>query len=191
MTDDEIAKLAEEFVKDDEAPAKKDAHHAAAEQGHGAPAHAAPAPKKSPASVTEAHAKHGSAPADLHPPEKATPAPAAHTTPPTHHAAAPATAPSQTRVPKSLPPQQAYEPAGKFTVQVSSFAAEPEAKQKAMTLKNQGYNAFYVPTDIKGKKWFRVSIGLFQNEKEAKSLRDSFLKENPDSSAFIQRVPVE
>lgn len=173
MSDDEIAKLAEEFVKDDESPKEKIQE-----------------PKKSPASVTAPQKSHDSpSHAVLHPPEKphATEMPQ----PKKNQVETSVTPQNPQRIPKSLPPTQAYESAGKFTVQVSSFAAEPEAKQKALDLKNKGYNAFYVPTDIKGKTWFRVSIGIFQNEKEAKGLRENYLKEYPDSSAFIQRVPIE
>lgn len=206
MSDEEIAKLAEEFVSDDPAPAAptKTAHShskpaaAAAhseEPAHGKPTphantnhekqtpSAAALPAKAPASA-EAQPKHDSH--DLTPPPSpnvGSPAP--------KKVSAPVPPTPSNRIPQSFPPQQAFESAGKFTVQVSSFAAENEAKQKALTLKNQGYNAFYVPTEVKGKKWYRVSIGLFQTEREARSLRESFVKENPDSAAFIQRVPVE
>jgi cell division septation protein DedD len=206
MSDEEIAKLAEEFVSDDPAPAapSKAAHSpskpvAAAphseEPTHGKPAphgntphekHTPTpmtAPTKAPASA-QSQPKHDSH--DLTPP----PSPNVAASAPKKVSAPVAPTPSN-RIPQSFPPQQAFESAGKFTVQVSSFAAENEAKQKALTLKNQGYNAFYVPTEVKGKKWYRVSIGLFQTEREARSLRESFVKENPDSAAFIQRVPVE
>ena len=186
MTDEEIAKLAEEFVSDEPSPASapQSPSHPSRTGGSSLEHHAvaAPSPAKAPASATQGGEQNVP---DLSPP------PASKSGVGSAPQLAPGNKESKSRLPQSLPPRQVFEGSGKFTVQVSSFAEESEAKQKALNLKNQGYNAFYVPTEVKGKKWYRVSIGLFNSELEARSLRENFLKENPDSSAFIQKVPVE
>jgi cell division protein FtsN len=193
MSDEEISKLAEEFVSDDASaqPTLSSTHRSLSSKTDSIPKKKTPsnAPIKSPAPAS-AHAELESA--------SLTPPPQSIGTSKTSIATKkenfinnePSTQ-TLSRAPQSLPPRQAFESNGKFTVQVSSFADEAEAKQKSIDLKHQGYNAFYVPMEVRGKKWFRVSIGLFNSEMEARSLRQDYLKENPDSAAFIKKLPVE
>lgn len=180
LTDDEIAKLAEEFV-DDEHPtvAKAEAHGEPAEHtepAHGAaPAHGAPAHSE-PAHGTKeaAHDEH------------AAPAPAPEKKPAkVGHAEA---AEKETRLPTSIPKDVSQYSIGKFTVQVASFAAEPEAKERAEELKSQGYSAFYIPANIKGKTWYRVSVGLFATEKEARQYKSEFAVKSKNDSAMVQKI---
>lgn len=168
MSDEEIAQLAEEFVKD-----SSDLEHAASDHKE-APANKSPS--KSPASAAPAShaATHAPTPSEKSP------------TPTTATVPAP-----KARIPQSLPPAAGLQSPGKFTVQVSSFAGETEAKERAQELRTQGYNAFYVPAKIKGSTWYRVSIGLFQSENEAKTLQETYLKSNASGKAFIARIPTE
>jgi septal ring-binding cell division protein DamX len=202
MTDEEIAKLAEEFVADEKPVA---AGHGEPATGHGeaaqAPGHgetakhgeAAPAAHGAPARTETATAKHGETPAAAGHGEKAEPssvakelaagkAPQARTAP----AAKPTTA--ESRIPSSLPQNVAQYSVGKFTVQVAAYADEAEAQKFASDLKTKGYSAFYVPANIKGKTWFRVSVGQFATSKEAASYRTELISKAKVSSAIVQKI---
>lgn len=92
------------------------------------------------------------------------------------------------RLPSSVLPSVATSAIGKYTVQVASYATEDEAKTHAANLKWQGYSAFYIPAEIKGKTWYRVSVGLFSNQKSAANFRTDFLKQSGVKSAIIQKI---
>jgi cell division protein FtsN len=95
----------------------------------------------------------------------------------------------QTRKPDSVMPMNVANSAvGKFTVQVASFADEAEAKSQASALKEKGWNAFYLTADVKGRKWYRVSVGLFSDAKSAMGFREKFMKEANASSAIVQKI---
>ncbi len=227
MTDEEFAKLAEEFVADDEgsrAPAN-DGHGAAADT-HGAPAkkagkdtHGAPAkddhaaaPKKdehgAPAKK-EAHAaapkkgEHG-APAkkDDH---AAAPKKDEHGAPAKKddHAAQPTKVAekvargqkvefkaegSGSRIPAALPKEIGSSAIGKYTVQVGSYQTEEEAKKRTEALKEQTFSAFYVEAKVKDKAWYRVSVGLFNTQKEAESYMKDLLERKKVPSAIVQKI---
>lgn len=205
MTDDEIAKLAEEFVADDTVPATTTAGH----DGHGATkdAHGAPA--------ADAHGKaaetHGKP--DAHGGVKAEPAKEAHggghaettvpsqasdaaknvaqgkaPTAPETPAAAPKKATREERLPSSLPKDVAQYAVGKFTVQVAAYPQEAEAQKMASDLKTKGYSAFYIPANVKGTTYYRVSVGQFATQKEATSYRAEFLAKSKLGSAIVQKI---
>lgn len=90
------------------------------------------------------------------------------------------------RIPSSIPKDVAQYSVGKFTVQVGSFANKVEAEKKSSELVDKGYRAFVIPAHVKGKSWFRVSVGLFATEKEAKECFDaSYLSENRTSQFML------
>ena len=92
---------------------------------------------------------------------------------------------------KKAPPQLpsvASSAVGKYTVQVASYADEKEAKEHAAGLKGKGWNAFYLPATVSGKTWFRVLVGLFNNDKSAKEFRAQFMKESNTKSAIVQKI---
>lgn len=91
-------------------------------------------------------------------------------------------------MPKDLPTGVAASSIGKYTIQVSSHQAEDEAKTKATELKTKGFSAFVVPATVKGKVWYRVSVGLFDNMPEAKAFREKLLKEAGVAAAFVQQI---
>lgn len=165
MTDEEIAKLAEEFVADEttapiaghggqgehnEAPAAADTHGT---KGHG---------DNAKAEVPESHNEKAQTQNKL---------------------------PIQPeRVPTALPKEVAQYTVGKFTVQVASYDNELEAQKVASDLKGKGYSAFYVPAKIQGKTWYRVSVGQFTTQKEAASYRTEFMNTSKMTTAIVQKI---
>lgn len=174
MSDEEIAKLAEEFVTDD--TDTKEAKEVKPELAKSEEA-------RTPAAATA---------------KKAEVAPAAplkvaqavvenkHTVEAKPTAALAAA--KGPRLPAALPQNVAQYPAGKFTVQVASFSSEDDAKKRAEDLKNKGYSAFYLPAKVNGQSWFRVSVGQFPTENEAKSYRTEFMQKSKIESAIIQKM---
>ncbi len=90
--------------------------------------------------------------------------------------------------PTTALPNVATSAVGKYTVQVASFATEAEAKQRSAELTEKGYNAFFVPATINGKTWFRVSVGLFSDQKSAANYRTELLATQIVSTAIVQKI---
>ncbi len=171
MTDEEIAKLAEEFVTDDSDAKEVKPELAKVEEARTpAAATAKTAEVVPPAAMKVAQAiVEGKHIVEAKP------------------AVAPAVAKGP-RLPAALPQNVAQYPAGKFTVQVASFSSEGDAKKRAEDLKNKGYSAFYLPAKVNGQNWFRVSVGQFPTENEAKSYRTEFMQKSKIESAIIQKM---
>lgn len=210
LSDEEIAKLAEEFVTDEEPNANAhgatatNAHGAAsaATNTHGANDHAAPA--TAPAAKHEASNKHESA-APLPAAQKLaagrTPSNtdahgAASAATNSHGAAgaatnahsASATAPAA-KIPSNLPAETAKSEAGKYTVQVASYQDEKEAQNLSAQLKSKGYNSFYVQAHVNSQTWFRVCVGpLFTTLKQADDFKKDILSKKVVTSAIIQKI---
>ncbi len=92
------------------------------------------------------------------------------------------------RGPANFPNVVAASTIGKYTIQIASYSAENEAVAHAEKLKNQGLSAFYVPANVKGKTWFRVSIGTYPDYNSAKEKREFILKQANIKSAIIQKI---
>lgn len=101
---------------------------------------------------------------------------------------APAADAKPVAVPSSALPSVATTAVGKFTVQVVSYATEAEAKEQAAQLTSKGYSAFYVPAEVNGKVWYRVSIGLFADQKSATNYRAELLSTKAVSTAIVQKI---
>lgn len=101
---------------------------------------------------------------------------------------APSKAVAKKRKPSSTLPTLAPTAIGKYTVQVSSYSSEKEASAHAAQLKGQGYSAFYVSAHVKGKMWYRVSIGLFDNYKSATFFKKELKRQAKITSAIIQKI---
>lgn len=95
---------------------------------------------------------------------------------------------TESRIPSSLPTDVAQFAVGKFTVQVASYDDEAEAQRMASDLKNRGYSAFYIPANIKGKTWYRVSVGQFATLKEAQTYRTELVSKAKVGSAIVQKI---
>lgn len=207
MTDEEIAKLAEEFVSDETTPGHgaEDAHGAvAAGHGEAAPAHGAATSAKNetghggheatnekPDAKSEAHAPKGAGSAKgitSNEPSSTAKNLAAGKAPAATENKAAAKATTEERRPSSLPKDVAAFTVGKFTVQVASYPDEAEAQKHASELKDKGYSAFYVPANIKGKTYYRVSVGQFATQKEAQSYRTEFIGKAKVGSAIVQKI---
>lgn len=172
MTDDEIAKLAEEFVTDDATPIPS--HHQP-EVTHGlneaTPKGEATTVRADDPSAAAKNLAQTGTPAGVEP-----------------IAAKPGTLNDEQRLPSSLPKNVAAYSVGKFTVQVAAYDQETEAKKMALDLKSKGYSAFYTPAPIKGKTWYRVSVGLFATQKEAQDYVGTLVDKAKVESAFVQKI---
>ncbi|MEZ0392345.1 MAG: SPOR domain-containing protein [Pseudobdellovibrionaceae bacterium] len=186
LSDDEIAKLAEEFVTDDEKPTAEPGKmndrnvsgHETAQNTH------SPSPatgEHAPASVTAAHpaAPAAAQPGVLKPAARmAQGQPAVVENPPK----------ITSRIPNALPEEVASSAIGKFTVQVASYSTEKEAQSMAADLKAKGFSAFYVSAKVKGQTWYRVSVGLFTTSKEADAYKKDLISRAKVSSAIVQKI---
>lgn len=203
LSDDEIAKLAEEFVADEESSSggvlhdkavdthavskamkeEKGEHDESADHAEKTE-HAAPVAKKDVhAPATKSAAKevakgHEAAPSKVA--ERLAQGKEAVTA---EEAKAP-----KNRIPAALPSELATSAVGKYTVQIASYASEKEAQTRTADLKTQGFNSFYVTATIKGKTWYRVGIGLFSTEKEAKAYKNDLLARTKVTSAIVQKI---
>ncbi len=101
---------------------------------------------------------------------------------------APAKTTTEARKPTSVLPGVANSAVGKYTVQVASYADEGEAKAHSAKLKTKGWNAFYIPADVKGRTWYRVSVGLFSTTASAEKFKSELKKEANISSAYVQKI---
>jgi cell division protein FtsN len=204
LTDDEIAKLAEEFVTDDEKPSvnepiklndKNTNEHFEAKNEHGS----APVPKAAPVAKPAASAPAAHAPAST----TSAVAPAAHTSAATRapEVSKPAArmiegkspvvenpAKPTSRIPASLPKEVASSALGKYTVQVAAYNTEKEAQGMSADLKSKGFSAFYVSASVKGQTWYRVSVGLFSTLKEADAYKKDLIVRAKVSSAIVQKI---
>jgi cell division protein FtsN len=181
MSDEEIAKLAEEFVSDDTTATS----NAAAGGEHGATAPAAGEHKAVAATGHGAAAAHSEeaavAPAKTRSLEKAEPLAAAKKIVQARIA-------EDNRVPSSIPKDVSQYNVGKFTVQVGSYAKEDEAQRVAGDLKAKGYSAYYIPANVKGQTWYRVSVGLFATPREAQAYRAELMAKSKITSAIVQKI---
>lgn len=59
-----------------------------------------------------------------------------------------------------------------WAVQVNAYPLERDAKNLAKKLKDKGYDAYVVPTTIKGRDWYRVRVGRLQTQEGAKALQE-------------------
>lgn len=168
LNQDDLAKLAEEFVNDEKVA--NDPSNSAKEEDHGithsAPAHtaAAPAPAAAPTHTTA----------------KAHTSTAATTVAPQHKA--------PVRQPTSLPSTVAQSSLGKYTIQVASFSTEDEAQKRTLGLKDRGFTAFYTPADVAGQTWYRVNVGLYSSQKEALEHKSELMEKAQIASAIIKKL---
>lgn len=101
---------------------------------------------------------------------------------------APAADPKKVAPAPTTLPTVATTAIGKYTVQVASYATETEAKEQASKLTAKGYSAFYVPAEVSGKTWYRVSVGLFADQKSATNYRTELLATQAVASAIVQKI---
>lgn len=95
---------------------------------------------------------------------------------------------TETRVPSSLPKSVGSAALSEFTVQVASYPTLDEAKNHANDLVKKGFPAYPVEANVKGKVWYRVSVGSFKTQKEAGTYRAQLIKQANLSSAIVQKI---
>ncbi len=100
---------------------------------------------------------------------------------------APAVKPAAaSRIPSSLP--KSIGTNTEFTVQVASYPSLEEAKSHANDLVKKGFPAYPVEANVKGKTWFRVSVGSFKTQGEAGTYREQLMKQAELNSAIVQKI---
>jgi len=70
-----------------------------------------------------------------------------------------------------------------YYLHVSSFGNKSNAEKEAKRLEKHGYKCFALPEDVWGKTWFRVYIGVFSHEGDARK-KGAELKRNSIISYF-------
>lgn len=175
LTDEDIAKLSEEFSNKE-----KDVQGTEASSEH-SDTHAAPASKAEAKEAPKDETEHGDKLAkELHGIQKAAERVAKGQEPTENKPKA------ESRIPSSLPGTATS--VGKFTIQVSSYQSEEDAQKHAEALKGKGFSAFYISADVKGTKWYRVSVGLFATKAEANTYMSEFKKQANVTSALVQKI---
>ena len=193
LTDEEITKLAEEFVTDDEkTPAMesnkindKNVSERTEAKAEVKDVKTVPRAERSSATAPKPTAKQAAAAAPATSAEVSKPAArilegkspiVANPVKPT------------SRIPASLPKEVASSALGKYTVQVAAYNTEKEAQGMSAELKTKGFSAFYVSAAVKGQTWYRVSVGLFSTAKEAEAYKKDLILRAKVSSAIVQKI---
>lgn len=92
------------------------------------------------------------------------------------------------RKPASLPKVGAPTSTAEYTVQVASYPDEAQAQTHAADLVKKGFPAYPIEATIKGKTWYRVSVGSFKTQKDATEYRSQLMKQANLSSAIVQKI---
>lgn len=177
ISEEEIAKLSDEFVKKEktEPAAAPESGTAKNEQGEAAP-EGFSAPKKQGQEAASIHDEINSVAKKLASGEKME-----------VKERAPSSAKKEA-APKALPKELEDSTIGKFTVQIAAQSSEAEAKKKVEEMKNKGLSAFIVPAQVNGKQWYRVSVGQFDDRKSAVDYRAKVIKDTGIESAIVQKI---
>ena len=91
------------------------------------------------------------------------------------------------RVPSSLPKavgKQRIE----YTVQIASYPTPEDANRHSAALIEKGFPAFPVTATVKGRTWYRVSVGTFKSRKEANIYKRQILKQSGIKTAIVQKI---
>lgn len=75
-----------------------------------------------------------------------------------------------------------------YTVQVAAYKTIEEAERHSEKLIDKGFPAFPVKAMIKGKPWYRVSIGSFKTRKQAMKYEKELKKQAVVKSTFVQKI---
>lgn len=185
LTDEEIAKMAEEFSNEESTPvedtktetAKADTHLKNEDIGK-------------PVEEVEEYSAHT--------PKKETHAAPVAAAPKKVETAKPAAAPAKDvarevasiskKAQAIVNPNEGKSALQQYTIQVGSFPTTAEAEKVSESLKARGYKASQVKADVNGKTWFRVQVGLFDNLADAQNYKKELIEKNRLSSAIIQKL---
>jgi septal ring-binding cell division protein DamX len=101
---------------------------------------------------------------------------------------APGKDPKKGSIPDKKLPEVETTSIGKYTIQLASYLKESDAQSHAKKLKDQGYSAFYVSANVNGQQWYRVSVGLFSNLESAQSFKRKLVKQVRAPAAIVQKI---
>lgn len=198
LSQDDVAKLAEEFVQETKPEAPKrdvaNTHEEKSNDAHSEKAEEELKPTIKDAKETEATVHKDEV--KLRPLQETKPTHAAKAVSPQDAAhkiaeGKPAVQPVvKPEAPKKieLPKVTATDVQGKYTIQVSSHPNEVDAKSQASDLVSKGYSAFYVPAQIDGKTWYRVSVGNFSTADTAKEYLSKIKSNASFKDAIVRKV---
>ncbi len=189
LSQDDVAKLAEEFVQETKPTAKREVANAPSEKAEEELKPTITDTKETEATVHKDEVK-------LRPLQETKPTHAAKAVSPQDAAhkiaeGKPAVQPVvKPEAPKKieLPKVTATDVQGKYTIQVSSHPNEVDAKSQASDLVSKGYSAFYVPAQIDGKTWYRVSVGNFSTADTAKEYLSKIKSNASFKDAIVRKV---
>lgn len=71
-----------------------------------------------------------------------------------------------------------------WRAQVDAFPDEKSAKRLVDRLKNKGYNAYVTEVELRGKPWYRVSVGKYAAREEADKVVNSLKGKENYAKAF-------
>lgn len=178
LSDEEIAKLSEEFMTDDTVEAAKNAHESSAPPIEGHETASAKTPEFEEMNDEALAAAQAVIDGKGHNTDRSIAATDAKK----------AATKKSTTAPQQMPKNAAQDITGKFTVQVGAYAKEDEAKARAEKLKSQGYSAFYIPGTVNGKTWYRVNVGTYTTLDEAKRANEKYSADNAGQKGFIKEI---
>ncbi len=88
-----------------------------------------------------------------------------------------------------FPPLSSSSPGPVFTVHIASFGPFQPALDMFQKLMNEGYEAYIMPVyDAQKGKFFRVTLGNFKSQQEAKEYADIILQNNVSDYAKAMRL---
>ena len=79
------------------------------------------------------------------------------------------------------------EASGQYTLQIASLDNELKAANLAEQLNNRGHPAYYYKVNVKGKIYYRVRCGIFNNKKEANDFQRLIAKQER-LKGFITKI---
>ena len=82
----------------------------------------------------------------------------------------------------------ATKPLIKYTLQVAAYPTEMEAKKQIEKLRSMGHEAFSSVAQVKGRKWYRVNVGRFDDKSRATQYRTQLIKSSPIKDAIIKKI---
>ena len=97
------------------------------------------------------------------------------------------TAPAQTRPEVKPAPAAPPSGSGDYTIQVSSWASKGKADAEAARLSSGGFSAYVEQGTVGGTNWYRVRVGRYPTEREAK---EAIAKMQPamETDLWVTRV---
>ncbi len=89
---------------------------------------------------------------------------------------------------KSKPQTHSLQKKKNYTLQIASYRDERDAVYHSLSLKSQGYTAFYRKALIRKKTWYRVFMGLFDHYQEARTFKNKLIRKNKLKEAFVFKL---